>query len=355
MSTKQAGSEAVSLTTFTPDELKKLEEKSTLPRFIFFPAGAFGIAALAVKWPSDHWGWMTFWTFFTSYCLFCWTSCFHETAHQTLCASQRLSIWLGRFLGTMMWVPYTVYRESHIRHHAYLNKPSDWELWPYSDPNTSRTFRRIFVWFDLILGFVMSPYIYGRIYFHPNSPLRDKPDVMRTIRNEYLFMAVWWIVLVSSLCWFGVFGDFVRAWLIPHYIAGIWQSIRKFTEHLGMVSYDPMKGTRTVVGESWLTRLCTYLNFDIFVHGPHHRHPRVAHNELRQKMQEYAIKHPEVEYPMFRTYFAAIRDMLPYMIKDPGVGMNRGAPPPKGEKATVENFVRDVTQEVLNDEDAVVV
>ena len=45
-----------------------------------------------------------------------------------------LSIWTGRLLGTMMFTPYTAYREVHIRHHAYLNTPRDWELWPYSDP-----------------------------------------------------------------------------------------------------------------------------------------------------------------------------------------------------------------------------
>ena len=150
----------MSVTAFTPQEQQALREKWTLPRFLFFPGGVLGLVSLGYSWPSPHPGWQVFWTLFTSFNLLCWTSCFHETAHQTLCGSARFSIWLGRFLGTVMGVPYTVYRESHIRHHAYLNKPHDWELWPYADPHRSLAFRRVFVWIDLLFGFVMSPYIY---------------------------------------------------------------------------------------------------------------------------------------------------------------------------------------------------
>ena len=87
---------------------------------------------------------------------------------------------------------------------------------------------------------------------------------------------------------------YLRAWLIPSCVAGIYQSIRKFTEHLGMASYDPMVGTRTVVGQNWFTRMCTYLNFDIFVHGPHHRHPLVPHRTNRFPSVEHSHAHAVV-------------------------------------------------------------
>ena len=79
---------------------------------------------------------------FTAAMMFCWTSALHEAAHQTLFRSRALSIWTGRLLGTLMFTPYTAYREVHIRHHAYLNSPRDWELWPYDDPRASLAFRR---------------------------------------------------------------------------------------------------------------------------------------------------------------------------------------------------------------------
>ena len=71
----------------------------------------------------------------------------------------------GRVIGTMIGVPYSIYRESHIRHHAYLNKPYDWELWPYSDPKASLWFRRVFVWFDLFLGMLGAMATYGDCSF----------------------------------------------------------------------------------------------------------------------------------------------------------------------------------------------
>jgi fatty acid desaturase len=342
----------VSETVFTAEEQKALEEKVILPRFFFGPLGVFGIWALAVQWPNDHWLTYALSTIGLTYILFCWTSCFHETAHQTLCSSKRLSVLIGRILGTVMFAPYSVYRESHIRHHAYLNKPTDYELWPYSDPNTSVWFRRVFVWFDLVFGFVMSPFVYGRTYFHKDSPIRS-PSLRRTIAYEYVGCVVFWGSVLGLVAWYGAWMGFCRAWLIPHFLAGIYQSARKLTEHLGMASYDPMLGTRTVLGKNLLTRLFTYMNFDIFVHGPHHRHPRVSHNLLGVKMNEYMTEHPQAQFPLYGTYLSATADMLPHMFRNPGVGMNVGAAAPALEKdVDVQNFVGDVSQEVLAETDA---
>ena len=337
----------MSVTTFTEEELEALEDKWTLPRFVFFPGGLLGLWCLGIQWPNDHWAWQVFWTLFTSFNLLCWTSCFHETVHQTLNGSRLFSIWLGRFLGTAMLVPYSVYRESHIRHHAYLNKPSDWELWPYCDPNASKAFRRVFVWIDLVFGFVVSSYIYGRLYFHKDSPLKS-PELRRVIRNEYLVILVFWGTIIGIVAWYGAWLGLLRVWVIPHLVTGIWQTGRKLTEHLGMASYDPLLGTRTVLGRNLFTRISTYLNFDIFIHGPHHRHPRIAHNQLGNKMKDYIEQNPDQEFPLFSTYLHATGQMVPFLFKNPGVGMNVGAPPPSAEKdQDVQNFVADVAEEIL--------
>lgn len=340
----------MSVTAFTKAEQDALRDPWTWMRFLFFPGGVVGITALAVGWPNDSLAAQIPWTIFTAYCMFCWTSCFHETAHQTLTSRRQTSILLGRIVGTLMFVPYSVYRESHIRHHAYLNKPYDWELWPYSDPKMSLTFRRVFIWFDFFLGSFLAMLTYGRIVFHRNSPLTDQ-RLRRTIYLEYAGAVVFWAVLFTVFTLTDTWREFGRGWVIPYLVAGMWQNGRKFTEHLGMASYDPMLGTRTVVGRTWVTRLCTWLNFDIFVHGPHHRHPRIPHRVLREKMHEYAEQAPELQYPMFRSYFGAVMDMLPFILRNPGVGMNAGAPAPDEEKKQTDNFVADVVEEVLSDKD----
>jgi hypothetical protein len=131
------------------------------------------------------------------------------------------------------------------------------------------------------------------------------------------------------------------------------QSARKLTEHLGMRSYDPILGTRSVVGRNWFTRLCTWLNFDIFVHGPHHRHPRIAHHRLRGTLNEFRSGHPDIDVPVFDSYGAALIDMMPSLWRNPGVGMNVGAPAPRRTRIEdCDSFVRDVNEEILAPEES---
>ena len=340
----------MSLTEFTEEELKDLEQEVTVPLYVLFPLGTLCIYSLAFPWPMDTWLVYAAWLTLTSFVFFCYTSCFHETAHQTLSQSRRMSVIIGRILGVVMLTPYSVYRESHIRHHAYLNKPTDFELWPYSDPQTSVWFRRVFVWVDLAIGFLTSPYIYARTYFHRDSPIKSKA-IRRAVAWEYAAMVVFWGGIITACAVFDGWVYLLKVWVLPHWLAGVMQTGRKLTEHLGMSSYDPLKGTRTVVADNWFTRLCTWMNFDIFVHGPHHRHPKIAHNQLKSKMREYKETTQE-EFPIFATYRRATMAMLPFLFGNPGVGMNAGADSPEEEKQThVEDFVRDVSTEVLAESD----
>jgi fatty acid desaturase len=336
----------VSNTAFTADEEQAIEDKGFVLRMACLPAVAIGLYFLYRPWPADNWSVRVLWTFFTAYSLFCWTSCLHETAHQTLTRWRWLDVAIGRILGTLMLVPYTVYRESHVRHHAYVNRPNDWELWPYSDPKCSRTFRRAFVFFDILFGVVASPFIYSRIFFHPDSPLKNA-GIRRTIRFEYLAIILFWGLLFVKLTYTGTWPAFAKVWLLPPMIAGMMQTMRKLTEHLGMTSYDPLLGTRTVIGDNWITRTASFMNFDIFIHGPHHRHPRLAQNQLKGKMDEYLSTNRETSFPVYSSYLQATLAMLPTLLTNPGVGMNAGsAPPGQSRVIDVTNFPADVIHEV---------
>lgn len=302
-----------------------------------------GVAWLAWDFPPQNWWSTAFWLCWTSYFLFCWTSLFHETVHLTLPKPRWFTVILGRAIGTVLLTPYTVYREAHIRHHAYLNRPNDWELWPYSDPHCSLGFRRAFAWADLVLGLFTSPYIYSRIYFHPTSPIRD-PSTRRAIRNEYLAVVIFWGAILGWVSWVQAWPQFLLAWVIPHWLAGIVQTGRKFTEHLGMSSFEPVSGTRTVVSRSPITRLCSFLNFEIFVHGPHHRFPRIQHHELKNRMQALIQQEPETIYPLYSSYLAATWAMLPALLYRPGVGLNAGGNLNQVSRDDVQEFVEDARE-----------
>lgn len=337
-------------TEFTIDEARALDETPLWPRLLVIPAGWAGFALLLLDWRNGPWSLQAVIVVATAYCLLCWTSCLHETAHQTLCSSRRWNVALGKVLGTSMLLPYTVYRESHIRHHAYLNQPSDWELWPYSDPRSPRWFRRLFVWCDLFCGWLVNPCVYGRIYFHADSPIR-LPETRREIRREYRAVVILWLIVIAAiLIAYRTYGAarLGWVWLLPIPLSGMLQSARKLTEHLGMQSYDPLLGTRSVVGRNWITRICTWLNFDIFVHGPHHRYPKVAHHRLAETLRAYETQDADRTPPVFDSYHSAVLDMLPALWRNPGVGMNVGAPPPEKQgPGDCENFVQDVVRDLV--------
>jgi fatty acid desaturase len=337
-----------SVTHFTPDEERSLGEKRTLPRMLSIPLAAAGMAANGYMFSvADSWTSASPWIVallvsFTAAMMFCWTSALHEAAHQTLFKSRWMSIWSGRLLGTMMFTPYTAYREVHIRHHAYLNTPRDWELWPYSDPQASLWFRRAFVWFDLFCGIAAGPIIYGRIFFHPQSPIKSA-EVRREIRNEYLAIAAVWGSIWTYTTLTHQWAPHLIAIIGPMYLAAFMQTFRKFTEHLGMASFDPLQGTRTVLPRKWLLRLSSFLNFDIFIHGPHHRHPRLTHTSLESKLHEYQAKNPDIDYPAYERYWQAMFAMFPSMIFNPGCGVNAGARHEEHEaNGEAEDFASDV-------------
>ncbi|MEO2048587.1 MAG: hypothetical protein ABGX16_18690 [Pirellulales bacterium] len=128
-----------------------------------------------------------------------------------------------------------------------------------------------------------------------------------------------------------------------------------------MKSIDPLLGTRTVVPSATLMKVCSYFNFDIFVHGPHHRHPRLTHGTLETKMHEYGSEQPDMAYPV---YWKTVRDMLPSMLINPAcgtlAGMAMGQPSSAGlasadlvigdirlPQVQVQEFVEDVVVEVI--------
>jgi hypothetical protein len=102
-----------------------------------------------------------------------------------------------------------------------------------------------------------------------------------------------------------------------------------------------------VLGKNWLTRIASSMNFDIFIHGPHHRHPRLAQHQLKAKLDEYLASNRGTVYPVYSSYLRATMAMVPYLLTNPGIGMNAGASVPgEARFADVANFPADVSRDV---------
>ena len=299
-----------------------------LPRMLAFP-----VCALAGQWLwMQHMDELPLYAntgcvVLLTYCWFCVGGLSHELVHQNLPLGPRVTRIIAQCIGISIGIPYSVYKDVHMRHHAYLNTPLDWELWPYSDPNASLGFRRCFLWFDVCFGSLATPLIWGRICFSAKSPVDDA--LKKTMRKEYLVMAAFWLTVVGCLAWmiatkrYELTGTSFLI-VLPVLLAANCNSVRKIMEHVGTESIDPILGTRTVVGRSLLTRLISYFDFDLAVHGPHHRYPKLEHTQLKQKMGEIEAADESVSYPVYQSFTAALLDTARTAILNPGVGVNAG-------------------------------
>ena len=298
------------------------------PRFLAFPIAAF----------IGQWFWMqyyaptsiagcAFWIPVLTYCWFCVGGLSHELIHQNLPIGLRLSKVLGRIIGISLGIPYSVYREVHMRHHAWLNTPLDFELWPYCDPNASLGFRRVFVWFDMFFGSLATPLIWSRICFSSESPVSDESKC--EMLKEYLLIAITWLLGLGAVVWMIASGEHEFRpesviFVLPLLLASNCNSIRKMMEHLGTRSFDPLHGTRTVIGSNLITRLLSYFDFDLAVHGPHHRYPKLSHSLLKSRMAEMQRAAPDESFPVFHSFTSALIDTFRTVIRNPAVGVNAG-------------------------------
>jgi fatty acid desaturase len=243
---------------------------------------------------------------------------FHEASHFVLHPSRRLNELQGIIVGSTILTPLSAYRWVHNQHHFHLGTERDAELWPYVDPSAPRWRRRLAAAAELLLGFFYTPVIFLRGVL---AAERLPRPVVRRLVGEYALCAAVWGVVIGAVACLGVWEELVIGYLVPSLLAGNLQSLRKFTEHLGLLGGDVPSTTRTVVDRSLAGRLLSASLLHIDLHGPHHRHAKVPHFRLREAtpvVYERELREPAAAN-VFRWYPAAVWAML-QTLGDPRVG-----------------------------------
>lgn len=273
--------------------------------------------SLVSGWPSANPLYVAVVIVLLAYVQHCWTILFHEDAHYALYRARWHNVFNGTILGTLLLIPFTVYRQVHIRHHAKMNLPEDYELWPYADPRCSLAFRRAFAVAELLLGMWTAPLVYNRIFFVRDTPIRE-PKLRRRIRAEFALIVAFWSAVLGLVAWFGVWREFTVCYLVPAWLTGLIQTLRKFTEHLGLPAGDALGGARTVLPRGPVGKALAWASSNIEAHGLHHKYPQMPHLNLERA---YVMMEESEAGPVFRSYWAAMRDMLPHLLR-PGIGVN---------------------------------
>jgi fatty acid desaturase len=171
---------------------------------------------------------------------------------------------------------------------------------------------------ELFLGFFYTPVLFLRGVLVAGRLPRP---VVRRLVAEYALCAAWWGLILAAVGYFGVWEEFAVGYLVPSLVAGNLQSLRKFTEHLGLLGEDVPSTTRTVLDPSLAGRLLSASMLHIDLHGPHHLRAKIPHYRLGEAtpvVYEQELRQP-ARANIFRSYPVAAWAMLK-TLGDPRVG-----------------------------------
>jgi len=232
----------------------------------------------------------------------------HEATHGRLRDNRRFNEFDGILIGTLSFIPFSLYRAAHQSHHAYLASERDEELWPFVDPKTPRWARLLAAAVELTFGIVFTPFLFLRAFLRKGSPIRS-PMVRRRIWGELVLMISVWIVILSTVYYTNAWRYFLWMYLAPAYVAGNLQSWRKYIEHVGMKGNTANSATRSIVAEDWVGRLISFTLLHEPYHGLHHLHAGLPHSDLPGLAAELAPARPGDRGP-FPSYGHALLDLL---------------------------------------------
>ncbi len=301
--------------------LQKLHRKSGRP---FYEAGGWLVlffALMAVSllaWEHGYW----------PVTVVCWVLqahighanllAFHEASHYLLHRDRRLNELQGVVIGSLILTPLSAYRWVHNMHHTHLGTVRDLELWPFVDPSVPRWRRLVTAFAELFLGFFFTPLVFLRGVLVDDKLPRS---TARRLAGEYALCVVTWAAILSAVAYFGVWELFLVGYFAPSLIAGNMQTLRQYTEHMGLLGHDVPSTTRTVIDPSWAGRVLSASMLHIDLHGPHHRYSKIPHHNLADAtpvVYERELQEPAAAN-VFRTYPGAIWDMVK-SIGNPRVG-----------------------------------
>ncbi len=277
------------------------------------------MAGAVVTWGAGWW-----WATAAVWCAIAWMdhaalTRLHEAAHGMLSRRRWLNEVQGVVIGTAAFTPLSVYRYVHARHHAHLGRERDPEFWPYNLPGTARWVRLVYAWSELAVGWVLTPALYS---VRTAASWRSVPRMQRgRLVAEWAVLIGTWGGVVAVVEVMGWWEGLLVAHVVPAWLAGTMQTVRKFTEHLGMFGEGIMGMTRTVVYGGVAGRAASASQLHVEHHATHHRFARIPY---------YAL--PEATGVMyagasggrvFRTHVGAMLDMAPHLL-DPKVGPQWG-------------------------------
>lgn len=259
---------------------------------------SFGLIALAT-WIDHPLGWViTFVLMGRAFALYAILA--HEAAHRLLFSNRRANDLVGRWLlAYPAFVPFDLYRRSHMSHHKDEMGPNEPDLNLYLGYPVTRASLRRKLWRDArgtsgwknlkgLLGALRSP--------------AARPIALRILAAQVVVAIA--LTLLTGRWW-----AYPVLWLAPWMT--VWRVInrlRAIAEHGGMTRSTDRRLTTHVIHQSWLARFWM-VPFNTGWHLAHHVDMGVPFRSLPRLHRELVDSGwvtEELTYPSYRALWAAL-------------------------------------------------
>lgn len=300
----------------TREDIARLHEFEHWPARKLWPL-IFGTVALSIvagELPGNYWPLLLIIWPILGVLLFVFVIAFHDASHDRLHPVHWINEAFGHTVGALSFIPLSVYRYAHARHHAYLGTQRDPELWPFNAPHVPRILRVLAAFFEIVLGFLYSPMLFFRSVAVGDPSARERKLIVR----GYVVCAIIWTATLVLVYDFDLWKLLLVTAIVPMAISGMLQTLNKFTQHIGLHGRTVLGLTRTVVDEHPAAELVSSTMFYNDYHGTHHRYAKIPYYNLPEATP-LTLATASESCPVYSNLAVAFIAMLPYLA-DPKVG-----------------------------------
>lgn len=321
----------------TREEIAELHEFAHWPAKKLWPLifGTAGLLTLAAVLPAADWPWLVLILPAIGTLLFLFVIAFHDCSHDRLHPVHWMNEAFGHITGTLMFIPLSVYRHAHARHHAYLGTQDDPELWPFNVPGSSRVWRVTAAFLEIVFGLFYSPMLFLRSVLQGDVTPRERAAIVR----GYMACFVTWTAILVVVYEYRLWGMLLVTAIIPMAISGVLQTVNKYIQHVGLHGRTVLGLTRTVIDEHKPSELVSSAMFYNDYHGTHHRYAKIPYYNL-PAATPYTLAGASEFCPVYKNLWYAFLAMVP-CLADPKVGPQwlEAAQPVAGEQPKTERAV----------------
>ena len=191
----------------------------------------------------------------------------HEGTHHLISARSGVNRAISVLLGIPLFMSFTAYKVTHIRHHQFLGDARD------PDDYRNYTESKAVLWLLHFTRLLCASYLY--LLSVPLVAMRHSlPAAKRQIIQEYLFLAAVYVALFSLI----PFHWLLHAWLIPTVFVNFLINVRGLTQHSVTDVDDQFVASRSIQSH----RIVAFLYMNENYHLEHHLYPNVPFYNLRE-------------------------------------------------------------------------